>query len=87
MSIHKHTHPQAGATVKIASGEFAGADYRVDDWWDRLGGKSWMVSDGNPACIDYAIRSATEKLPVDNEVVYGKIGMSGKLIHVSQIAQ
>jgi hypothetical protein len=80
---HSSEHPKAGQMVKIASGEFAGEDYRVEDWWDRVAGKSWMFCDGNPACLDYAMRS--HNLPVDDEVVYGKIGPFGKLIHVSQL--
>lgn len=85
MTIHKEDHPLADKTVKIVSGELAGNDYRVEDWWDRVAGKSWMNCDGNPACLDYAIRSANDGLPIDNNVVYGKVGMMGKLVHVSQL--
>lgn len=86
MSIHKDAHEKSGQTVKIVGGAFDGQDYRLEDWWDRIAGKSWMFCDGNPACLDYALRSGTEGLPTDNDVVYGKIGSLGKLIHISQLA-
>ncbi len=84
MSIHESEHPMAGEVVKIAGGDFDGQDYRIEDWWDRVAGRSWKVCDGNPACLDYAMRSTGT--PVDDEVVYGKIDGLGKLIHVSQLA-
>lgn len=89
MSIHKEKHPKSGQTVKISAGDFAGQEYRLEDWWDRIAGKSWMFCAGNPVCLDYAMRSgfSDPPLPTDNEVVYGKIGGLGKLIHVSQIAE
>lgn len=82
---HATQHPLADKTVKIVSGQFAGQDYRVEDWWDRVSGKSWMDCDGNPACLEYAVRSATEQTPLSDEVVYGKIGPFGKLIHVNDL--
>jgi len=44
-----------------------------------------MFADGNPAALDYALRRAVDGLPLDDEVVYGKLGAFGKLIHVSQL--
>jgi hypothetical protein len=85
MSIHTQAHHLAGKTVAIVSGALAGSEYRVEDWWDRLAGKSWMYCDGNPACIDYALRSSRDGLPTDDDVVYGKVGPVGKLVHVSQL--
>jgi hypothetical protein len=72
------THPQFA--------KFGGQEFVVEDWWDRVAGKSWMISDGNPACLIYTIRSAHNSLPLDDEVVYGKLGMMGCLVHVSEIA-
>lgn len=83
---HTEPHPLSGQTVKIASGEFAGRDYRLEDWWDRLAGKSWMDCDGNRACLEYALRSAGGNNPFSNEVVYGKIDGAGKLMHVSDLS-
>lgn len=85
--LHTDSHPLAGKTVIIRSGEFAGEEYRIEDWWDRVAGRSWQVCDGNPACLDYAMRAAFEKLPIDNEVIYGKFGSFGKLIHISQLGE
>ena len=80
----------AGKTVKIKPNvkhfqvpDFGGSDFVVEDWWDRLTGVSWMFSDGNPACLVYAIRSVG--LPIDNEVLYGKVGHFGHLVHISEI--
>jgi len=74
-----------GAVVKVTAGQFAGRDYEIEGYWKDIYGKSWMDSDGNLAAMDYAIRSGTEGLPLDNRVLYGKIGGAGKLMHVSQL--
>ena len=72
------THPQF---------DIAGKKYLVEDWWDRVSGVSWMDADGNPACLIYAMRSArqTPMLPIDNKVLYGKIGGLGVLVHITEI--
>lgn len=85
MSIHKDQHPQWGHKVPITGGQYAGWEILIEDWWDRLGGKSWRDMNGNPACMEYGFRAGKEGLPRDDEVVYGKIGAAGKLIHVSQL--
>lgn len=79
--IHNAPHPFAGKTVRLKTGE----DYRLEDWWDRLGQGNWCIGRDNLACITYAIRGLKEKLPDDDEVVYGKIGVYGHLIHVSEL--
>lgn len=61
--------------------------FLLEDWWDRVAGKSWMDCDGNAACMVYAMRSGFERMPVDNEVVYGKVGPYGHLIHVSELGE
>ncbi len=71
----------SGKTVKLKDGR----DYRVEDWWDRLGQGSWMFCKGNMACIQYALKYAFTHAPVDDEVLYGKIGPFGHLMHVSQL--
>ena len=83
--IHQEPSPLAGQTVAIISGHFEGMEYVVEDWWDRVAGKSWMWSDGNPAAMFYGIRSAKDELPTDNQVLYGKIGASGYLLHISEV--
>lgn len=44
-----------------------------------------MVCDGNPACLTYALRSGIEDLPIDDDVLYGKVGGFGFLLHVSEL--
>lgn len=61
----------------------AGTEYRVEGYWDEITGGSWMFAKGNPACLNYAARSIG--LPMDNEVLYGKIGSFGFLVHVSEV--
>ena len=82
---HSEPHSRAGDTITIRQGEFAGQEYRIEDWWDRVSGESWMRQRGNPGCLDYAVRSGIEGCPSDDEVLYGKIGSMGKLIHESQL--
>lgn len=83
---HKQPHELSGKVVTIKSGQHSGKEYRVEDYWDRVGGGSWMNATGNPACLIYAMRSATDRLPLDNEVLYGKIGGAGHLVHVSEVS-
>lgn len=91
--IHDEPHPLARRTVTIQpcnDSEFAvqPATIVIEDWWDRVGGGSWMDAAGNPACLLYAMRigMAENPPPIDDEVVYGKTpGRSGVLVHVSEI--
>jgi hypothetical protein len=93
--VHTESHPLAGKTVRIkdsVKGEnmgapLAGSAYRIDDWWDKLTGKSWMDAEGNPAAWHYALRSGRAGLPIDDDVVYGLVGMFGVLMHVSEIEE
>lgn len=75
--IHKQPSEHAGKEVRLRSGE----TFRVEDWHDRVMGKSWMEAEGNPAALAYAIRSFKQGLPTDNEVLYG----DGWLVHVSEV--
>jgi len=84
--FHAEPHPQAGQTVTVTGGRFTGWQFTIEDWWDRVAGKSWMDCDGNPVCLEYAVQSTGK--PIDDEVVYGKVGeaiQAGKLIHVSDL--
>jgi len=95
MALHPEAHPLAGQTVTIREGVtdpaqgavVGGAHYRLEDWWDRITGKSWGDSRGNPACLQYAMRAVANGLFPDDEVVYGKVGAFGHLVHVSEIAE
>lgn len=97
MTVHAAPHPYAGKTLKLditmhGLDKFAAHDigsgvqeYRVEDWWDRIAGKSWMHCDGNFAALGYAARSGALGLPLNDEVVYGKVGGLGFLIHNDEL--
>lgn len=92
---HSQSHPLAGQTVPV---RFAGGghpqiarsadgpvDFVVEDWWDRLTGGSWMPATGNPAAMVYGMRAGFAGLPPDDDVLYGKVGAFGHLVHVSEL--
>ncbi len=92
--LHATSSDFAGKTVKIKPGvkhpqvsDFGGSEYRVEDWWDRVSEGSWMDAKGNPACLVYAMRTGFSEnpTPMDDEVLYGKVGMFGHLVHISEI--
>ena len=94
MRIHHTASPFAGKTVRIKQEithpqlpSFGGAEFRVEDWWDRVYGDSWMGANGNPVCMIYAMRTglSSRPVPTDNEVLYGKIGSFGHLVHITEI--
>jgi hypothetical protein len=90
--MHENTHEFAGETVNIEPKSpipnFTGSKFRVEEWWDKLTGKSWMFSDGNPAALMFAMRSGMSGLPLDDEVVYGHDEASiGHLVHVSELVK
>lgn len=88
MTIHAESHPNAGESVSVKMNTLEGLvedSAIIEDWWDRVSGESWMNANGNPAALIYALRVGVVGLPMDNEVVYCKIGSLGHLIHVSEI--
>jgi hypothetical protein len=55
----------------------------IEDLWINVSGESWMQSNGNPACLLFAIRTGLsgEKYSYsDDKVYYGKIGGMGELV-------
>lgn len=95
MLNHPEAHPLAGKLVDCAlempnGGKHLG-NYVVEDWADRVFGKSWAMLDGNPLALDFALRiGLSPKAPViDNEVVYAKSERTGMaaLIHQSEILE
>ena len=94
--MKREQHPMAGKTVILNSKsdtcpnglKINGEKYRIEDWWINVtGGVSWMDANGNPAALMFAIRSARADLPTDDEVVYGKIGNFGHIIHTSELGE
>ena len=92
--MHETKSSLAGKKVKIKAGvthrqvpDFDQKEIEIEDWHDRIMGKSWMFCDGNPACLIYAMRTAFSKNPVptDDEVLYGKIDGLGYLVHISEL--
>lgn len=84
--------PIAGKTVRIkptvrSYSRFKLADqpFEVEDWWENVAGKSWVHCAGNPACLIYAVRSGKGGIPMDDDVLYGKIDGLGYLIHISEL--
>jgi hypothetical protein len=48
-------------------------------------GASWQDAAGNPAAVQYAVRAIVKRLPVNDDVVYGKVGALGYLLHVTEV--
>lgn len=75
--------------VKIVKGSLAGNEYLVEAYWDELTGESWLDTNFNPAVLNYAMRTLKDnnlkEYAEDDEVLYGKIGLYGHLVHVSEI--
>jgi len=84
---HKTSSHLAGHTVKIkhSNSMISDKEFLVEDWWDRIAKKSWTKCDTNPACFNYKLRATSSNLPEDDEVLYGKIGPFGYLVHISEI--
>lgn len=55
----------AGETVKIKNGvgkglqvgDMSGMDFTIEDWCENVLGCSWMNANGNPAALEYAMRT------------------------------
>lgn len=96
MASIRSVSPYAGMTVKIKddigpdliTGQvLAGQDFTIEDWWQNVSGLSWMNSDGNLAALNYGFRIGLSghSVPLNNEVLCGKIGMLGYLLHVTEL--
>ncbi len=62
-------------------------DYTEGLWHEMPGNVSWTISEGNPACLVYAMRMGLSGLPVDNKVHYVHIGNLGHLVHESELIE
>lgn len=82
----------AGKTVTIRQTavhpqypDFGGAEIQVEDTWEKVNGTPWQRARGNPACTVYGSRVHQNKLPADDQIVYGKLNGLGVIVHVSEI--
>lgn len=79
----------AGKTVRLKCkpdpDNLNGKEMRIEDYWINLGQGSWMMAQGNPACMKYGMRAGFAGLPTDNKVLYGKVGNIGHLVHESEV--
>ena len=67
--------------------QLGGAEIEIEDWWVNVTGTPWMNANGNPAALSYAFRVGLSggEIPYDNDVLYGKIGGFGYIVHVSEL--
>lgn len=85
-AVHEAPHPLSGKTVNINIDGIGVGEYTIEDYWDRVhSAGSWMFAQGNPAALKYAVRAGVKGLPVDDEVVYGKLRGIGHIVHLSEI--
>ncbi|MCK2242178.1 MULTISPECIES: hypothetical protein [unclassified Crossiella] len=92
--IHPDPHPLAATTAQAVVRAVVGTDphrltVHVEDWADRVLGRSWMAAAGNPPALNYSLRAAWARLPVDDDVLYVHAATRtgpALLIHVSELA-
>ena len=58
---------------------------KIEDIDKVVFGGSWMVQNGNPACVLFGMRSGFENIPDEGNVYYGHIGAYGELVHESEL--
>lgn len=95
--MHEKAHPLAGREVYVGPGDHKdpqgeiveGAVYAVEDWADRVYGTDPWMAQGNPAMLYYAVRSIAADIggAGDPNIVYGKIGPFGHILHESELGE
>lgn len=82
---------KAGTPGEINGQKLGGELFKVQDYWVNLNnGVSWRDTNGNWACINYAMRLGANQLDIpvnDDKVLYGHVGAFGHLIHESEIEE
>ena len=74
------------AGLEINGQNLAGQDFVIEDLWKNMTGSSYKEGvPGNPACMLYHYRTQDLDLPDDDMVVYGKVGMFGHLLHITEL--
>jgi hypothetical protein len=95
--VHNEPHPWAGKKVRllpnvISNGiggyvDIGESVFLLEDWYDRVTGTSWREGPVTPATANYVWRLNNKKMPRDDEVVYGKVGHLGYLIHEHELGE
>lgn len=92
MSIHREISPLANRKMTLEIDvshprvkDLGGTEILIEDWWDRISGKSWMYESGNRDCLYYAMRVGYNRLPIDDEVLCGTVNEVEYLVHISEI--
>ncbi|AON97405.1 hypothetical protein SEA_NYCEIRAE_42 [Gordonia phage Nyceirae] len=89
-TIHPEPSALAGRAVVVLAKSIATEVpqpmvFMVEDYWDRVSGGSWQTSVDSPDALAYGLRAGFADLPLDDEVLYGSIGSTTNLIHVSEV--
>jgi hypothetical protein len=91
-TVHPERHPYANRVVLLSNNAqdpldrkvVPGTDFVVLDWADRCFGSPWRTV-RYPVTGAYAVRVELAELPIDDEVVYGRIGSTYYLVHETEL--
>jgi hypothetical protein len=81
---HPQKHPLAGRTVRVSIFD-QDEDFYVYDWFDRVFQAFWLSKAGGRSAQNYAKHAGFKGLPLDNEVVYGRVGKWGTIVHATEL--
>ncbi|MEG1482572.1 hypothetical protein [Clostridium sp.] len=81
-----------GKTVRIHSkdSQIDGKEYWIEGYWETITGSSWLdiPFDNMPIAVaNYAMRTIGEPFGDCENVLYGKIGLFGYLVHESELGE
>lgn len=84
---HQNASELSGQEVAVVAGRYAGMIFSIEDWWDRVSGRSWGDRPWSAEQMVYAARMVRDRRPPppDEEVLCGKIGGVPVLIHLTEI--
>lgn len=87
LKFEKYQEFRIKGNSKYFSGKYGNPNpiIEIEDLCSKILGQSWMFAQGNPAALQYAMRSAMDGLPTDDNVYYGKINGLGELVHESEL--
>lgn len=91
---HKEPHPLAGKEVNVIDGPHKGEIIRIENWdtlIDRPPGNPtppWFLRPMQVhAEMNFFKEQQERNFPMDNEVIYGKVGGLGYLMHTSDLGE